>query len=101
MQVELELGVALYAFFPLVSELAAEIAAGTFLKQSQVRIMGANADSQDQEKTIVILDLVPLGEKFDNTTAFLIFERFWRKKVIINGTLFGDYWVIFVYYPGT
>lgn len=100
MQVELELGVALYAFFPLVSELAAEIAAGTFLKQSQVRIMGANADSQDQEKTIVILDLVPLGEKFDNTTAFLIFERFWRKKVIINGTLFGDYWVIFVYYPG-
>ena len=57
--------------------MAAKIAAGTFLKQSQVRIMGANADTQDQEKTIVILDLVPLGEKFDNTTAFLIFERFW------------------------
>ena len=68
---------AVYAFFPLVSELVAEIAAGTFLKQSQVRIMGANADTQDQEKTIVILDLVPLEEKFYNTTAFFIFERFW------------------------
>ena len=82
---------ALYAFFPLVSELDAEIAARNFLKQIQVRNMGANEDTQDQEKTIVILDLVPLGEKFDNTTTFLIFERFWRKRVIINGTLFGDY----------
>lgn len=100
MQIELGLGVALYAFFPLVSELASQIAAGTFLKQSQVRIMGANAYSQDQEKTIVDIDLVPLGENFDNTTAFLIFDRFWQKKVLINETLFGDYWVIYINYPG-
>eukprot|EP01018_Ginkgo_biloba_P016313 Gb_15406 [translate_table: standard] len=100
MQVELGLGVALYAFFPLVSELAIEIAAGTYMKQSQVRIMGANADSQDQEKTIVIIDLVPLGEKFDNTTAFLTYERFWQKKVTIKRALFGDYRVIYVSYPG-
>ena len=100
MQVELKLRVAVYVFFPLVSELDAEISARNFLKQSQVRIMGANADTQDQEKRIVILDLVPLREKFDNTIAFLIFEIFWRKKVIINRTLFGDYWVILVSYPG-
>ncbi|XP_057835413.2 uncharacterized protein LOC131045786 isoform X34 [Cryptomeria japonica] len=100
MQIELGLGVALYAFFPLVSELASQIAGGTFLKQSQVRIMGANAYSQDEEKTIVDIDLVPLGENFDNTTALLIFERFWQKKVMINETLFGDYWVIFINYPG-
>ncbi|KAH9311052.1 hypothetical protein KI387_026087, partial [Taxus chinensis] len=100
MQIKLGLGVALYAFFPLVSELALEIAAGTFLKPSQVRIMGANAYSQDQEKTIVDIDLVPLGENFDNTTAFLIFERFWKKKVMINETQFGDYWVIYIQYHG-
>eukprot|EP00252_Welwitschia_mirabilis_P019343 TRINITY_DN4451_c0_g2_i10.p1 TRINITY_DN4451_c0_g2~~TRINITY_DN4451_c0_g2_i10.p1 ORF type:complete len:1530 (+),score=356.29 TRINITY_DN4451_c0_g2_i10:185-4774(+) len=100
MQVELQLGVALFAFFPLVSEFAAEIAAGTYLKQSQVRIMGANADTEDQDKTIVILDLVPLGDKFDNTSAFLIFERFWGKKVNINKTQFGDYRVIYISYPG-
>ena len=63
MQVELELRVSVYAFFPLVSELAVEIEVGNFFKKSQVRIMGANADTQDQEKTIVILDLVPLREK--------------------------------------
>eukprot|EP01018_Ginkgo_biloba_P041189 Gb_00065 [translate_table: standard] len=100
MQVELELGVAPYAFFPLVSELAAEISAGTYLKQSQVRIMGANADGQDQEKTFVNIDLVPLGEKFDMTTALLTWDRFWQKKMIINATFFGDYRVIFIRYPG-
>ncbi|KAF8400999.1 hypothetical protein HHK36_014302 [Tetracentron sinense] len=70
MQVALRLSVALYTFFPLVSKLAEEIAAGVFMKQSQVRIMGANAASQQEEKTIILIDLVPLGEKFDYTTAF-------------------------------
>ncbi|KAI5664706.1 hypothetical protein M9H77_24029 [Catharanthus roseus] len=100
MQVGLRLSVALYTFFPLVSELAAEIATGVFLKPSQVRIMGANAASQDPEKTIVLIDLVPLGEKFDNTTAYLTFQRFWHKQVVIKTSLFGDYEVLYVRYPG-
>lgn len=101
MQVGLRLSVALYTFFPLVSELAAEIAAGVFMKQSQVRIMGANAASQQPEKTVVLIDLVPLGEKFDNTTAFLTYQRFWHKQVVIQSSFFGDYEVLYVRYPGT
>lgn len=100
MQVGLRLSVALYTFFPLVSELAAEIAAGVFMKQSQVRIMGANAASQDPEKTIVLIDLVPLGEMFDNTTAFLTYQRFWHKQVAISTYFFGDHEVLYVRYPG-
>ncbi|KAK6944815.1 Serine-threonine/tyrosine-protein kinase, catalytic domain, partial [Dillenia turbinata] len=99
-QVGLQLGVALYTFFPLVSEFAEEIAAGVFTKQSQVRIMGANEASQQPEKTIVLADLVPLGEKFDNTTAFLISQRFWQKQVDIKFSFFGDYEVLYVHYPG-
>ncbi|KAK2645377.1 hypothetical protein Ddye_020572 [Dipteronia dyeriana] len=100
MQVGLRLSVALYTFFPLVSELAAEIAAGVFTKQSQVRIMGANAASEQPEKTVVLIDLVPLGEKFDNTTAFLTYQRFWHKQVVIQSSFFGDYEVLYVRYPG-
>ncbi|KAK3210495.1 hypothetical protein Dsin_015201 [Dipteronia sinensis] len=100
MQVGLRLSVALYTFFPLVSELAAEIAAGVFMKQSQVRIMGANAATEQPEKTVVLIDLVPLGEKFDNTTAFLTYQRFWHKQVVILSSFFGDYEVLYVRYPG-
>ncbi|XP_065849372.1 uncharacterized protein [Euphorbia lathyris] len=100
MQVGLQLSVALYTFFPLVSELAQEIAAGVFMKQSQVRIMGANAASQQPEKTIVLIDLVPLGKKFDNTTASLTSQRFWLKQVVIKSSYFGGYDVLYVRYPG-
>ncbi|KAF8036346.1 hypothetical protein BT93_C2154 [Corymbia citriodora subsp. variegata] len=100
MQVGLRLNVALYTFFPLVSELAEEIASGVFMKQSQVRIMGANAATEQPEKTIVLIDLVPLGNKFDNTTAILTFERFWHKQIFINTSYFGDYDVLYVRYPG-
>lgn len=99
-QVELRLSVALYTFFPLVSELAAEVAIGVFMKQSQVRIMGANAAGDNTEKTIVLIDLLPLGEKFDDTTAYLTFQRFWRKQVAIKTSIFGDYDVLYVRYPG-
>ncbi|KAF5194976.1 Receptor-like serine/threonine-protein kinase ALE2 [Thalictrum thalictroides] len=99
-KVELRLGVALYTFFPLVSELALEIATGVFMKQSQVRIMGANAASQQLEKTDVLIDLVPLGDKFDYTTAFLTYVRFWNKQVAINTSFFGDYEVLSVSFPG-
>ncbi|KAJ8751086.1 hypothetical protein K2173_016267 [Erythroxylum novogranatense] len=99
-QVGLRLSVALYTFFPLVSKLSHEIATGVFMKRSQVHIMAANATSQQPEKTIVHIDLVPAGERFDDTTAFLIFRRFWKKLVVIKTSLFGDYEVLYVNYPG-
>ncbi|KAL3363331.1 hypothetical protein AABB24_012560 [Solanum stoloniferum] len=99
MQIGLRLSVALYTFFPLVSELATEVSVGVFMDPSQVRIMGANSASQYPEKTIVLIDLVPLGEKFDNTTAFMTSQRFWHKQVVIK-SLFGDYDVLYVQYPG-
>lgn len=101
LQVGLRLSVALYTFFPLVSELAQEIAVGVFMQQSQVRIIGANAATQQPEKTVALIDLVPLGEKFDNTTAFLTSQRFWHKQVAIKASYFGDYDVLYVRYPGT
>ncbi|XP_020702201.1 receptor-like serine/threonine-protein kinase ALE2 isoform X1 [Dendrobium catenatum] len=99
-KVGLRLGVALYTFFPLVSEFAQEIASGIFVKQSQVRIMGANAASEDTEKAVVLIDLVPLGKEFDYTTAFLTYEKFWHKQVAIQASYFGDYEVLYVLYPG-
>lgn len=99
-QVGLSLTVALYTFFPLVSELAKEIAVGVFMKQSQVRVMGANANAVNPQKTIVLIDLIPLGAKFDDTTAYLTFQRFWYKQVVISMSLFGDYDVLYVRYPG-
>ncbi|XP_076941339.1 receptor-like serine/threonine-protein kinase ALE2 [Bidens hawaiensis] len=100
MKVRLLLYVSVYAVFPVVTELEIEIATGTYLTQSQVVITGANADSQDQDKTEVDINLVPLGEKFDNTTALLTYDRLWRKKLTLNRTLFGDYEVVYITYPG-
>ena len=100
MKVRLLLDVAPYAVFPVMRELESEVAAGTYLEESQVKIMGASAANQNQGKTVVDINLVPLGEKFDNTTAILTYDRFWKKKVPINLTLFGDYEVIYISYPG-
>nr|XP_019704860.1 receptor-like serine/threonine-protein kinase ALE2 isoform X2 [Elaeis guineensis] len=99
-KVGLRLSVALYTFFPLVSEFSQEVASGIFMKQSQVRIMGANAASEQLEKTDILVDLVPYGEKFDNTTAFSTYKKFWLKQVVIKTSLFGDYDVLYVLYPG-
>uniref|UniRef100_A0A0D9W6Z9 Protein kinase domain-containing protein n=1 Tax=Leersia perrieri TaxID=77586 RepID=A0A0D9W6Z9_9ORYZ len=99
MQVQLDLGVAPYQLFPRIDELEIEIAAGTFLKQSQVRIMGAGSSLQDPEKTTVTIDLVPLGQKFDRTSAILTSNRFLEKKVPIKSSIFGDYNVLYVHYP--
>ncbi|KAL5052897.1 hypothetical protein RYX36_033579 [Vicia faba] len=74
MKVKLTLDVAPYAVFPVMSELEYEVALGTYLEQSQVKIMGATADVQNQGRTIVDINLVPLGEKFDNTTEALTYE---------------------------
>jgi hypothetical protein len=99
-KVGLRLSVSLYKFFNLVSELAQEIASGIKMKQSQVRVMGANAATEDPDKTAVLVDLVPLGEKFDNVTALLVFDKFWHEEVYINPSKFGDYVVLYVIYPG-
>jgi hypothetical protein len=100
LRVGLRLSISLYTFFPLVSELASELASGIFMKQSQVRIMGANAANQQPDKTVVLIDLVPLEEKFDNTTAFFTSDMFWHKKVVIKASYFGYYDVLYVNYPG-
>ncbi|CAL9123972.1 unnamed protein product [Musa textilis] len=99
-KVGLRLSIALFTFFPLVFEIAQEIAFGTFMDQSQVRIMGANAASEEPDKTDVLIDLLPLGDIFENTTVFLVYERFWHKQVFINSSYFGDYEVLYVRYPG-
>ncbi|KAL6496526.1 hypothetical protein OROGR_029784 [Orobanche gracilis] len=99
-QVGIRITVALYTFFPLVSELASEIATGVFMKQSQVRVVGANAAEDNPDKTIVLIDLLPLGEKFDYTTANFTFQRLWQKQVVINASYFDDYFVLYVRYPG-
>ena len=82
-------------------ELEIETTEGTYLEQSQVKIMGVIADSQNQESTVVDINLVPLGEKFDNTTAVLTSDRFWHKKVPLNTTFFNNYEVLYISYPDT
>ncbi|KAL6208878.1 hypothetical protein ACLB2K_019821 [Fragaria x ananassa] len=100
MKVRLLLDIAPYSIFPVMSELEIEVAEGTYFAQSQVIIMGASADSQNQGRTVVDINLVPLGEKFDNTTAILTYDRFKHKKVPLNLTLFGNYEVLYISYPG-
>ncbi|XAR49941.1 Non-specific serine/threonine protein kinase [Bertholletia excelsa] len=99
-KVQLQLTVALYTFFPLVSELAKEIAGSVSLNRSQVRVMGANAASEQLEKTIVLVNLVPSRDNFDWSTAFLIYKKFWKKQVCIKTSLFGAYEVLYIHYPG-
>jgi hypothetical protein len=100
MHAQLRLGIKLESLFPLVSELAKELAEGLFLQISQVRIVGANAADQSQDKTDVNADIVPL-DTFDNTTAQLLSSRLWSGQVQLNTTLFGAYSVKYVKYPGT
>ncbi|OMO70750.1 hypothetical protein CCACVL1_18670 [Corchorus capsularis] len=99
-QVKLQLGVPIYTFFPLVSELAQEIAASVRLNRSQVRIMGANAASEELDKSTVLINLIPWEVKFEYTTASLIYKKFWNRQVFIKASLFGPYDVVYVRYPG-
>lgn len=96
----MRLNVALYTFFPLVSELAKEIASSLSLNQSHVRITGANAASQQLEKTIVLVNLVPPETKFNYSAAFSAYQKFWNRQIHINSSLFGAYEVLDVHYPG-
>lgn len=100
MQVRLQLNITLYTFFPLVSKLAAEIASSLSLNQSQVRIMGANAASQQLEKTNVFVNLVPQEGKFKHAAAFSLYEKFWNKQIHVDSYFFGAYDVLDVHYPG-
>ncbi|XP_076889174.1 receptor-like serine/threonine-protein kinase ALE2 [Bidens hawaiensis] len=100
MQVELRLNVSLFIFFPLVSELAFEMASGLFMEPSQVRIMGANEYDPDPEQTLAMINLVPLGEKFDHYAASIIAQKLYSKQVPINYTIFVDYKALAVKYPG-
>ncbi|KAI4329152.1 hypothetical protein L6164_021446 [Bauhinia variegata] len=100
LQVKLRLSIGIYKFFPLVSELAKEIAAGVVLDHNQVRIVGADADSQELEKTTVLINLIPKGVKFNDTTASLIYKKFWHKEIVTDASLFGAYEVLLVDYPG-
>ncbi|KAJ8756057.1 hypothetical protein K2173_024604 [Erythroxylum novogranatense] len=99
-QVKLHLGVAIDTFFTLVTELAEEIAAGVALNDSQVRIMGANAASEQLDKSTVLINLVPRRLKFDDTTALWIYKKFWNRQVQIKASVFGPYEVLNVQYPG-
>ena len=101
MKVRLLLDVATLSVFPVMRELEIEIAEGTYLEQSQVKIMGVIADSQNQESTVVDINLVPLGEKFDNSTVVLTSDRVWLKKLPLNTTFFSNYEVLYISYPGT
>ncbi|KAH7681969.1 Non-specific serine/threonine protein kinase protein [Dioscorea alata] len=100
-KVGLRLSIGLYDFFPVVSELAQEISSGISMKQRQVRIMGANADTEEPEKkTVVIIYLVPKGQTFDRTIAYQTYVRFWHKQVVLSSSDFGNYDVLYVEYPG-
>ena len=100
LQVKLRIGIAISKFFPLVSELAEEIAASLSLNHSQVCIVGADAANQQLEKTNVLIKLVPKGVKFDDSTAFSMYKKFWHKEVLKHASLFGAYEVLYVHYPG-
>ena len=100
-EVKIDLSVPLYSLFPLISVLATNIAEATVLSPNQVEISGANADSQNPDTSIVDVNLVPLDQAFDNLTALLIFQKFWSHELLLNSSLFGNYSVIYVHYPGT
>ncbi|MED6109217.1 hypothetical protein PIB30_031422 [Stylosanthes scabra] len=100
LQIKICISIAIYKFFPLVFELAEEIAASLLLDSNQVRIVGADAANHQLEKTTVLLNLVPQGVRFDDTTAFLIYKKFWDRELLTDASLFGAYEVLYVHYPG-
>lgn len=62
--------------------------------------MGADATTQQLEKTTVLINLVPQGVKFDDTTALLIYKKFWQREILSDSSTFGSYEVLYVHYPG-
>ncbi|XP_076884985.1 receptor-like serine/threonine-protein kinase ALE2 [Bidens hawaiensis] len=99
-EIKLLLMISPYQFFPLVSELAHEIATSVLLNASQARITGADAAGNQLDSTIVLINLVPLNQNFDEPTAYTIYQKFWKKQLSIKKSLFGAYEVVNVTYPG-
>ncbi|KAJ0788282.1 putative protein kinase RLK-Pelle-Extensin family [Helianthus annuus] len=99
-EVKLRLLISPYTFFPLVSELAKEIATSVSLNVTQARIMGANAAGDQLDQTIVLVNLVPLKQNFNFSTAYSIYQKFWRKQVSISKARFGSYQVVHIQFPG-
>uniref|UniRef100_A0A2P2JSF5 Receptor-like serine/threonine-protein kinase ALE2 isoform X1 n=1 Tax=Rhizophora mucronata TaxID=61149 RepID=A0A2P2JSF5_RHIMU len=62
--------------------------------------MGADAASEHLDQSTVLINLVPRGVKFDGTTAFSIYRKFWNRQVLIKDSLFGAYEALYVRYPG-
>jgi hypothetical protein len=90
----------LYSFFPLVSDFAEEVGSGVNMARRQVRVMGANVAGDQPDKTVVLVHLVPMHLNFDNATAFSAFQRLWSKRIPLKPSVFGDYEILYVVYPG-
>lgn len=99
-KVGIRLSVDLYSFFPLVSDFAEEVGSGVNMARRQVRVMGANVAGDQPDKTVVLVHLVPMHVNFDNATAFSTFQRLWSKRISLKPSVFGDYEILYVVYPG-
>ncbi|CAM0880206.1 unnamed protein product [Alopecurus aequalis] len=99
-KVGIRLSVDLYSFFPLVSDFAEEVGSGVNMVQRQVRVMGANVAGDQPDKTVVLVHLVPMHVNFDNATAFSAFQSLWSKRISLKPSVFGDYEILYVVYPG-
>ncbi|KAH7428574.1 hypothetical protein KP509_09G007400 [Ceratopteris richardii] len=98
-EVKMQLSVPLYALFPYLSVLAEDLAKGVSLSSSQVQIVAANTSGQNDEFSVVDANLLPSGLEFSNMTVRSIAQKFWDHEIMINGTLFGEYTVLYVKYP--
>ncbi|KAF7035306.1 hypothetical protein CFC21_046215 [Triticum aestivum] len=99
-KVGIRLSVDLYSFFPLVSDFADEVGSGVNMARRQVRVMGANVAGDQPDKTVVLVHLVPMHVNFDKATALLTFQSLWSKKISLKPSVFGDYEILYVVYPG-
>lgn len=94
------LSVDLYSFFPLVSDFADKVGSGVNMARRQVRVMGANVAGDQPDKTVVLVHLVPMHVNFDKATALSTFQSLWSKKISLKPSVFGDYEILYVVYPG-
>ncbi|VAH73348.1 hypothetical protein VPH35_050307 [Triticum aestivum] len=99
-KVGIRLSVDLYSFFPLVSDFADEVGSGVHMARRQVRVMGANVAGDQPDKTVVLVHLVPMHVNFDKATALSTFQTLWSKKISLKPSVFGDYEILYVVYPG-
>ncbi|VAH73346.1 unnamed protein product [Triticum turgidum subsp. durum] len=62
--------------------------------------MGANVAGDQPDKTVVLVHLVPMHVNFDKATALSTFQTLWSKKISLKPSVFGDYEILYVVYPG-